>query len=262
MSNNNGPGPGRIITNIFRIRRMDQWPILIGGCGRTGTSLMSAILDAHPEIISYPEETNIFESDRKFKSPRMNRFRNMVRFYRFLVRAEIPKSSRRWCEKTPKNVTALDSLFKEFRNQVKIILMTRDGRDVYTSLHPLRKGYYIRLERWIADNALTMSYKDHENVLIVPYESLILNFEYTMKKILDFTGNTFDDKVKNYTKFSSVQSHDAFHGKKLKRLSPKSIGRWQKEEHKERVGLLMNNSKAAAIQKQIEDYRKEFEQNA
>jgi len=259
MSNIKWPGPGRIVTNISRICRMDQWPILIGGCGRTGTSLMSAILDAHPEIISFPEETNIFESNRKFRSPRLNRFRNLVRLYRFLIRLPIPKSSRRWCEKTPNNVYELDYIFKEFRNRVKIILMIRDGRDVITSLHPLRKGYYISVKRWVIDTSLTLKYRDYENVLIVPYESLILHFEDTMKKILDFTGNSFDEKIKNYTRYSNVQSHEAFHGKKLKRISAKSIGRWKQEEHKERVDLLMNNEEAAAIHKQIEEYRKEFE---
>ena len=262
MSNMKWPGPGIILKNIIRIRRMDQEPILIGGCGRTGTSLISAILDAHPEIISFPEETNIFESKRKFKSPGLNRFRNLVRFYRFLVLADIPMSSRRWCEKTPNNVRELEYIFEEFRNKVKVVLMIRDGRDVITSLHPLRKGYYITVERWIKDNAKTLGYMDHENVLIVPYESLILHFEYTMKKVLDFTGNSYDEKVKEYTRYSNVQSHEAFHGKKLKRISAKSIGRWKQEEHKARVDLLMNNQEAAAIQEQIEEYRKEFEKDA
>ena len=262
MSNIKWPGPGRICTNISRIRRMDQWPILIGGCGRTGTSLMSAILDAHPDIISFPEETNIFESDRKFRSPRLNRFRNLVRFYRFLLRIPIPKSSRRWCEKTPNNVYELDYIFEEFRNRVKIILMIRDGRDVITSLHPLSKGYYISLKRWTIDTSLTLKYKDYDNVLIVPYESLILHFEHTMKKVLAFTGSSFDRKVLEYTRFSGVQSHDAFHGKKLKGISTGSVERWRKDKHKERVALLTDSDEGMEILKQVEQYRKEFEKDA
>jgi len=262
MSNIKWPGPGRIVRNISRIRRLDQSPILIGGCGRTGTSLMSAILDAHPEIISFPEETNIFESDRMFRSPRLNRYRNLIRFHRFLVRIDIPVTSRRWCEKTPNNVRELEYIFREFRNRVKIILMIRDGRDVITSLHPLRKGYYITVERWIKDTALTLSYMNHENVLIVPYESLILHFEYTMRKILDFTGNDFDPKVLEFTRFSGVQSHDAFHGQKLKGISSGSLERWKDDKHKERVRLLTTNAEAMEIMNQLEQYQKQFEKDA
>jgi len=255
------PGPGRVARNLVRICKLDQAPILIGGCGRTGTSLISAILDAHPEIVSFPEETNIFESDRKFRSPGLNRFRNLVRFYRFLVRIDIPKTSRRWCEKTPSNVRELDHIFKEFRNRVKVILMIRDGRDVITSLHPLRKGYYISLKRWIIDTSLTLKYRDHENVLIVPYESLVLHFEYTMRKILEFTGNSFDEQVMEYTRFSGVQSHDAFHGNKLKGISSGSLERWKQDKHKERVALLTRNAKARELLNQGEEYRKEFEKD-
>jgi hypothetical protein len=251
----------RILINIPRINKMDQDPILIGGCGRTGTSLMSAILDAHPDIISYPAETNIFESDRKFRSPRLNSFRNKVRFYRFLIRQDIQKGTRRWCEKTPSNIDALDHIFKEFRNRVKIVLMVRDGRDVITSLHPLSKGYYISLKRWLIETSLTLQYSSHENVLVVPYESLTVHFDATMKKILDFLGSSFDDKVKEYTKFSGVQSHDAFHGNKLTGISTGSVERWRQDRHKERVGLLTESPEAMDLLERVEQYRKEFEQD-
>ncbi|HAE34906.1 MAG TPA: hypothetical protein DCG22_03880 [Bacteroidetes bacterium] len=39
---------------LRQIFTMNQTPILIGGCGRTGTSLMTAILDAHPDIYCIP----------------------------------------------------------------------------------------------------------------------------------------------------------------------------------------------------------------
>lgn len=253
---------GRILRNISRIRRMDQPPILIGGCGRTGTSLMSAILDAHPEIFSYPAETNIFESDRMYKSPRLNRLRNKIRFYRFLILQDIRKGTRRWCEKTPNNVFALEHIFKEFPKGVKIILMIRDGRDVVTSLHPLRKDYYISINRYIEDTSLTLDYKDHEDVLIVPYESLTIRFEYTMKKILDFLDNDFVEEVKEYTKFSGVQSHDAFHGNKLTGISSGSVARWKQDKHKERVELLTENPEAQELLQRVEQYKKEFEKDA
>lgn len=249
----------RRILNITRIIILDQPPVIIGGCGRTGTSLISAILDAHPDIISYPTETNIFRSDRNFKNPRLNYYRNMVRFYRFLIKLDIQKGTRRWCEKTPRNVTVLGHIFKEFRNEVKVILMIRDGRDVIISEHPKSKGYYIPLERWIEDTSLTLSHITNRNVLIVPYESLILHFENTIKRILDFIGSTYDDKVVEYTKFSSVQSHEAFHGQKLKGISSGSVNKWKQDKHKERVELLTENAEAMDLLKRVEQYRQEFE---
>jgi hypothetical protein len=118
------------------------------------------------------------------------------------------------------------------------------------------------MKRWMNDTSLTLKYGSHEQVLIVPYESLTIHFEHTLQKILDFLGNEFDNKVKEYTKFSGVQSHDAFHGNKLTGINSGSVERWRQDKHKERVALLEGSAEAMEILRQTEQYRQEFEKDA
>lgn len=65
------------ISSVKRIVKLKDCPIIIGGVGRSGTSLITAILDAHNEIKSFPIESNIFASKRKYKQPILNKYRNL-----------------------------------------------------------------------------------------------------------------------------------------------------------------------------------------
>ncbi len=54
--------PWRYKHIIGRIKdfRLYKSPILIGGCGRSGTTLLTSILSSHPKIALIPHETGIF----------------------------------------------------------------------------------------------------------------------------------------------------------------------------------------------------------
>jgi len=250
------------ITSIIRIQYFDKNPILIGGVGRSGTSLISAILDAHPEIKCFPWETNTFERERKYKRSTLNKYRNLSRLYFLLLRENIDQSARRWCEKTPRNLTKLDEIFEEFGKEVKIILMIRDGRDVMTSFHPQKENeYYINPERWLKDTRLTLKYFNHNQVFVLPYESLINNFEYSIKKLMKFLDSPMDDKLFNYVKHSNIQSHGAFHGNKLKTITNKSIEKWKKPEHKKRMEEFLSTPGVQEFQDKIIEYRNLFEKD-
>ncbi len=214
----------RAFTSAWRILNFNKEPILIGGVARSGTSLISAILDANDEIKSFPRETNIFERKRKYNSSKFNKYRNLLRFYFFLLREDIKPTKVRWCEKTPKNVRSLEHIFEEFGENIKVILMTRDGRDVMTSFHPGKEiKYYVSIDRWVKDTLDTFKYVDHKQVFILPYESLINNFDFSMRKLSKFLNSPYDNKTKEYLKYSSVKKHDAFHGNKLQGIHNKSI---------------------------------------
>src|SRR4051812_25647723 len=74
-------------------------PIIIGGCPRSGTSLLLTILSAHPNIFTIQEEAWAFYDTH-----------DMAEFSSFLDRwlwPRIPAGTEayyhRWCEKTPGN---------------------------------------------------------------------------------------------------------------------------------------------------------------
>lgn len=244
---------------LRQIFTMNQTPILIGGCERTGTSLMTAILDAHPDIYCIPEETNIFLTRRDFKSDFWNHQIQRIRITRDLLKRDIPASSKRWCEKSPPNVRYLEQLFREFGRDLKVILMIRDGRDVITSMHPLREGYYIPIERWINDTRQTIRWKDHPQVLLVPYESLVSNFRPVIEQVLTFLEAAMSQEVLDYTNYSGVQQHDAFHGQHLRPLYTASQRKWELPEHRERIDLFLQNEEVQELMNSIVDIRQAFD---
>jgi hypothetical protein len=150
-------------------------PILIGGCGRSGTSLLLSILSAHPNIYGISEETNIFGSERKFKSVLLNRINNKRKLLPYLLMENKVIFAQRWCEKTPRNVRYLAQIKDEFNNEFKFIHIIRDGRDVVTSIHPLTGMYHVSIERWISDVKLGLLHQNESNVYTIKYENIIMN---------------------------------------------------------------------------------------
>ena len=148
----------------------DREVIFIGGCGRSGTTLLRSMIGAHSEIIGGPElniHINLFsafskypflpkvsfllfdegilsETAEKFHLSREEIIRIRAtskcfadfldKFFGLLL---VRSGRRRVVEKTPKNATILPFLFSSFPNS-KFIHVIRDGRDVVCSLrnHP------------------------------------------------------------------------------------------------------------------------------
>lgn len=147
-------------------------PIFIGGCGRSGTTLLRILMSKHEDVFSGPE-FNIHSNQiiklrrRKYshlpqraymlKDPNqlktlsrkfeinmttINKIINeslnfpdfMENFFSYLTKKNNKKF---WIEKTPKNCNIIEYIYKYFPNS-KFIHIIRDGRDVVCSLrnHP------------------------------------------------------------------------------------------------------------------------------
>lgn len=248
----------KYVTAIYRISRFKKVPIIIGGCGRTGTTLMSAILDAHVEIVSLSHETGIFSSRRSLEYVRCNYYKNIYRLYLRLINQGVPSNSLRWCEKTPKNVNRLDSVFEEFGENIKVILMIRDAKDVLTSSHPEAKGYYVSLERWVSDTKDTLVFENHSQVMIVPYEALVNEFDISIKKITRFLGLSNSTEMREFSKFTNIQAHDAFHGGKIMPIYSKSVMRWKDSQHAERMVQINNSEDVTLLNNRVQLITNEF----
>ncbi len=143
-------------------------PIFIGGSPRSGTTLLSVMLNAHPSLVCGPESDLLRRWQDVGAMPRAtirwwwHRLRGWTQPYQHLtgpfdmpldaVRGLRLASSNgpefidrffdayagnhgatRWVEKSPANVTRLGFLFEHFP-QAKFVHLIRDGRDVACSL--------------------------------------------------------------------------------------------------------------------------------
>lgn len=141
----------RIKSAISAHRHFESAPIVIGGCGRSGTTLLRTILSRHQEI-ACGEESTVFL--RRISSPEHIGWRygidpdeisEMMRRSRsqaeFIVRFEatcLERSGKTiWAEKTPENVRRFGFIRRNFP-AARLVHVIRDGRDVVCSLRRQR----------------------------------------------------------------------------------------------------------------------------
>lgn len=234
--------------------------VVVGGCGRSGTTLMRVILDTHPGICCGPE-SNLFlpqwpstaRQARRFELPEadvvqlLKRSASQAEFIDgFFQRYCQARDKARWAEKTPRNVLHLDFIFRHFP-QARFIHMVRDGRDTVCSLrtHPRHKivdGEVVKLntwhpiedciERWVTDVGAGLRYRDDPRYLEVRYEDLVASPRDTLMRVFAFLDERFDERVLNYHEVQG-QSRDATNfpqnPEATRALYTSAVQRWQKD---------------------------------
>lgn len=225
------------------IRQFERGPIIIGGSPRSGTTLLLSILSSHPDIYCVREEAWAF-----YETDSLSEFETIVDEHLW---PHIPDgaewSHRRWCEKTPRNVFAIKNLINFFGPDLRFIHIIRDGRDVITSKHPHDPSrFWVEEEEWVWTVTEGLQYRDHPQVLMVRYEDIVLEFESSIKRILEFTGDPIVESVLNWHRFTHIREHRAWFGP-VEPLNPARIGTWRKFQNNERIRQFLSNESATRL---------------
>lgn len=223
---------------------LTQPPIIIGGCARSGTTLLSSMLSAHPSIFIIPRETGAF-CKRHYGPgediPKID-LRLVYREIPFLP----PVAKKRWGEKTPKNIHEFDEIRRQL-GKVKFVHIVRDGRDVVTSVHPKKPGqYWVPIERWILDVRAGLRQKECEDVFTLKYEDLVLNYELTMRSLLEFLEESWSPRMEHWWEHASVRRQESLFSS-IVAHSQECVGKWNKPEHRERVKEFTDNNEAVHL---------------
>ena len=232
------------------IREMTKRPIFIGGCGRSGTTLLLSILSSHPSIYSIPVETYAFcRSDYFEEKPRAKETFDMYKIYNALLSDKEVLNRTRWCEKSPKNIRRVSEILEYFGEEARFINIVRDGRDVVTLKHPTSKDeYWVSIERWVSDVEAGFEHRDNPYVLTLRYEDLINNFEEKIRNICTFVDEPFTERFYDYPETATLKTNRAWFGN-AKEIHADSIKRWKDPKFKDRIDKLMNNIKAVKLLK-------------
>jgi len=240
---------GKQISN----KRFNETPIIIGACPRSGTTLLLSILDSYPSIHAIQRQTYAFCSWAKESNKSKKYIPNrMDRLYREFVFHKSTTKSKRWCEKTPRNIEYFDKILNYYESNVKLIHLIRDGRDIVTSKHPAHNSdkYWVEINKWVDDVKFGLKYADYPNVLTVKYEDLINNFDTEIKKISTFLGETFIPSQEDWIKKTSLTKSKHW-ADPVQNIHSRSIGRWKNEKHKDRIAEFMNNSEAKKLLEEL-----------
>jgi hypothetical protein len=168
----------------------DVAPIFVVGCSHSGTSIMTAVINNHPDVLSLGAESEI-----------MCRYHSLRRHRAWLRRslADAEKAGKsRFCEKTPNHLFFLDRLFGCYP-KARIVVMQRDGRDVALSMcarwaayrrwPPARHGDFERaLRKWVAAIEVARHWEHDERVMNVVYEDFVADSDPIMAEVCEFVG--------------------------------------------------------------------------
>jgi tetratricopeptide (TPR) repeat protein len=229
-------------------------PIFMVGFPRSGTTLLDQALASHPEIETLEEVDTLVDAIAALVSagsaasffgsldgPTLSQFRQA---YWERVKHALGRLPERtvFIDKMPINTVYL-GLTAALFPQAKIIFSIRDPRDVVLSCfkqqfgmnHPMFQflklegaaKYYGQVMR------LAETYRASLRLSIydVRYESLVSDFDVTVRGLLSFLGLTWDDAVRDYevtARTRQIRTPSA--SQVIKPLYTSSIGRWRDYE--------------------------------
>jgi hypothetical protein len=208
---------------MTRWRGFQKGPIIIGGCPRSGTSLLLSVLSAHPDIYCIPDEAWAF-----YDTNTLAEFEGYVDRYLWGHLPEgLEAGYTRWCEKTPMNVLAFRNILDYFGSGCRLIHIVRDGRDVITSRHPQDPSRFW-VEGWMWTWYVTEGarFAEHPQVHTVRYEDLVRRYEWTVSGLFAFLDEDVGYVLADWHRKAVIQEHSAwFDG--LRPMDDGSIGRWK-----------------------------------
>lgn len=218
-----------------KILRIDKRPVIIGGCGRSGTTLLLSVLSCHPSILAIKEETRAYCPGGYLPNPTLGAPFKFTKLYNHLMDRKVPENTTRWCEKTPKNVLYFDKLLRFYGEGIRIIQIVRDGRDVVISRHPSNPAkFWVTPQRWVMDVRAGLNLVGHGQVLTIRYEDLVEDYLQTVHKLCCFLGITFADGFYDFPKHARVTRNAAW-SRQVQPLQQKKPGLWKAPEYKNRI---------------------------
>jgi hypothetical protein len=185
-------------------------PIFIVGCQRSGTTLLRLMLDSHPNISCGPE-TRFLQDFAKLTSESWDRLslygfpksywldKSAEFFDSFQTEYAKSRGKTRWADKTPRYALSLGYINELFPTS-QIVHVIRDGRDVVASHHD-RWGYWSAVKaaekwpRYIRTARLVGERLPDDRYTEVRYEDIVLDTEATLRRLLQYLGEPWDDAV-------------------------------------------------------------------
>lgn len=253
-----------MISEVKRILKRvpdDGYPIFIGGEGRSGTTLMRAMLNNHPKIACGPETHFLNDPDfQNLYNQIVAKYSHRIveydpspehavsEMYAAMISSFFSKYARahsksRWADKTPHNVKSIDFLLKVFQGKMKFIHMIRDGRDVAASILEMDWGPNTIEDaayRWKEIITNSRKHLGQDYFFELKYEDLVMDTENSLRRICAFVSERFHPSMLQYYKNDTLGGNkESSYLQIRKPVYGKAIGRWKQDLTKGQIKSFM-----------------------
>lgn len=246
------------------INQKSEYPLIIGGFYRTGTTLLRRLLDAHSNIHCGPE-VKFFKD---FHGDYLKDGLKHVRFFKTikslgLKRDELLKifgkafiethelaarklKKKRWADKTPENVLYLDEWASLLNDKFFFVHVVRNPLDVLASLNergfektvPKEFEKKVELHKIFLKRGLDFSKKHSDISLTIRYEDLVKDPEKCLTALMMSIGENFEPSVlKNFNNAKRQSGIEDPKVKLRKDIHTESIDRWKRELDENQIKL-------------------------
>lgn len=248
----------------------DLRPIIVGGCYRSGTSLVRRLLDSHPRIHCGPE-VKLF---RDFHADYID-VEDPIAHLRFMVtarsllpepdllevlgkalvemheRAALLAGKARWADKVPENVVFLEEWQRLLGEDWVFLHVVRNPLDTLASIEEsgfprsVPAGLSERIDLYVAyaQAGLYFAERNPDRYVRVLYEELVGDPERAVRGLMDALGESFDARqleVNSMNHAVGLEDPKAAHASSIHR---ESLGRWRGVFAKEEIDLIVQRTR-------------------
>ena len=257
----------KIRKKYFKKNKIKKWkniqpskiklnPVFLIGFPRSGTTLLDAILSSHPNVEVIEEKPlvkklvdSLEESSQKdlngLEDLEFNKLEEIRNLYFDSLRSEIKnkKNSDLYIDKLPLNMIHVGEIIRIFPN----------SKFIFSMRHPYDCVFSCFMQNFVLNDAMAnfLNLRDAANLYDsvmklwtqylsifkinyheVKYESLVKNFEPTVRSILDFLKLPWDNSVLNYSELAKKRKNIATpsYNQVTKPIYTHAEGRWKKYE--------------------------------
>lgn len=242
-------------------------PIIIGGCHRSGTTLVRYILDAHSKIHCAPEVKFFRDLYGDYTKDDLNH----IRFFStarqmgldedellsifgkaFLVSHDLAakkQGKKRWADKNPENVLYLKQWQLLLNGRFQFIHLVRHPLDTLASL--IEAGFpktvpsdfegKVDVYRKLTIAGVEFSRLYPEKSFLVRYEDLVENPSTVISKLMDYLGEKYEPSM--IDSFNPPERQGGLEDPKILATGSihlKSIGRWKADLSPQQVDFVCN----------------------
>lgn len=230
----------------------DTFPIIIGGCYRSGTSLLRRILNAHSRIYCGPEVKFFrdFYGDYLTDPLKHLRYTSSARsildedelfdllgqtFITLHERATMRAGKHRWADKNPENVLYLRQWGRLLGDEWLFVHVARNPLDTLASMietpFPLTlpRELEARAALFVRFNQAALNFADihSERYHLILYEKLVNKPANTLRMLMGWLGETFECQQLTFNKAPQQIGLEDPKVSRTSSVRAESVGRWR-----------------------------------